>query len=241
MAKYVGNGLLMRAARLAVAALALGTVVAWCQSSNGSVRGEVHDQTTAVIPGVSVVLTNTDTNVDMKTANSVGLYVFPSVIPGPYKVVVEFAGMKRFEGTLTVRTQESEVVDVMMLPAGTATAMYPSNYLSLNSTLDPNYGLYGTNTVNVPLSTGVQQPIAYGALNSYINQFVSSTNIWSFDASLGKNFHLNERFRLRLQMDAFNAVNVPGNSYSPGTYGIAYTNTNVNTPRQLQLAGHLYW
>src|ERR1039458_4034169 len=31
-------------------------------------------------------------------------------------------------------------------------------------------------------------PISYGGLNPYINQFVSSTNIWSFDASLGKNF-----------------------------------------------------
>jgi hypothetical protein len=126
-------------------------------------------------------------------------------------------------------------------PAEAPLYPYPANYLSLNSTLDPNYGLYGTNTVNIPLSTGAQQPVAYGALNSYINQFVSSTNIWSFDTSLGKNFHLTERVRLRLQMDAFNTVNVPGNSYSPGTYGIAYTNTNVNTPRQLQLAGHLYW
>jgi len=124
MANSIGRLFLTRAARLSVAALALGTVVAWCQSSNGSVRGEVHDQTKAVIPGVSVVLTNTDTNVVMKTTtNSVGLYVFPSVIPGPYKVVVEFAGMKKFEGTLTVRTQESEVVDVMMLPAGTANVL----------------------------------------------------------------------------------------------------------------------
>src|SRR5208283_5981204 len=97
-------------------ALALGTVVAWCQSSNGSVRGEVHDQTRAVVPGVNVVLTNTDTNVEMKTtANGAGIYVFPSVLPGPYKVVVESPGMKKFEGTLTVRTQESEVVDVTLL------------------------------------------------------------------------------------------------------------------------------
>ena len=126
-------------------------------------------------------------------------------------------------------------------PAEAPLNPYPANYLALNSTLDPNYGLYGTNTVTVPLSNGVQQPISYGGLNPYINQFVSSTNIWSFDASLGKNFHLNERVRLRVQMDAFNAVNVPGNSYSPGTYGVAYTNTNVNTPRQLQFSSHLYW
>jgi hypothetical protein len=118
---------------------------------------------------------------------------------------------------------------------------YPANYLSLNSTVDPNYGLYGTNTVYVPLSTGVQQPIAFGGLHPYINQFVASTNIWSFDSSLGKNFHFNERIRLRLQFDTFNTVNVPGNSYTPGTYGIAYTNTNVNSARQVQLSGHLYW
>jgi hypothetical protein len=118
---------------------------------------------------------------------------------------------------------------------------YPANYASLSAQTDPNYGFYGSNTVVVPLTNGTMQQIAYGALHPWINQPIASTNTWSFDSSLNKSFHFKERIRLRVQMDAFNAVNVPGNSYTPGTYGVAYTNTNVNTARQLQFSARLYW
>ena len=118
---------------------------------------------------------------------------------------------------------------------------YPADYLTLDPSTDPNYGYYGTNEVFVPLNNGTTEPVAYGAINPFINNFLSSTHTWDFDASLGKNFKLSERVRLRLQMDAFNAPNVPGNSSQPGGYGIAYTNFNVNTPRMLQLSGHLYF
>jgi len=120
----MGNGFLTRSTRLALALLTLGAIVAWCQSSNGSVRGKVHDQTEAVIPGANVVLTNIDTNVELKTTtNNVGLYVFPSVIPGPYKVRVTFTSMDVFEATVTVRTQESATVDVTLFPVGIATVV----------------------------------------------------------------------------------------------------------------------
>ena len=118
---------------------------------------------------------------------------------------------------------------------------YPANYLSLNSKLDPNYGLYGSNTVYIPLNNGKTQQVAYGALNPYRNQFIASTNVWTTDASIHKTFHFTERLRLRLQMDAFNVFNMPGNTPSPGSYGIAYTDSSYNTPRQLQLSAHLNW
>jgi len=103
---------------------ALLTVPAWPQSSNGSVRGIVQDSTGAVIPNVTVVLTNAVTGVELRTvSNAVGLYVYPAVIPGPYKVVAEFAGMSKFEATVEVRTQQSSTVDITFQPAGTKTAV----------------------------------------------------------------------------------------------------------------------
>jgi hypothetical protein len=118
---------------------------------------------------------------------------------------------------------------------------YPKDYPSRNAQNDPNYGYYGTNMVSIPVSNGTKQEVTYGALHPWINQPVASTNTWNMSASVNKTFRLSERARLRLQMDAFNVFNMPGNSPSANSLGIAYTNTNFNTPRQLQLSGRLNW
>lgn len=107
---------------LVLAALIAGA--AWGQTGNGSVRGVVEDQTGAVIPNVNVVLVNTATNVQARTVtNNVGLYVYPVIVPGPYKVIVEHPGMAKFEGAVTVRVQESETVNVVLKAASTATTI----------------------------------------------------------------------------------------------------------------------
>ena len=100
------------------------TAPAFPQSSNGSVRGTVTDQTKAVIPEVNVSITNMATGVGMKTvSNSVGFFAFPAVVPGVYKVVAEFAGMSKFEVTVEVQTQQSSTLEVILQPAGTQTVV----------------------------------------------------------------------------------------------------------------------
>jgi hypothetical protein len=97
---------------------------AWSQSSNGSVRGTVTDQTKAVIPDVNVTITNMATGVAIKTVSSpVGMYVFPAVAPGMYRVVAEFEGMGKFEATAEVQTQQSSTIDIILQPAGTSTVV----------------------------------------------------------------------------------------------------------------------
>lgn len=104
--------------------LCLPAVPAMAQSSNGSVRGAVQDQSGAVVPAATVILTNTATSVEMKTtSNEVGIFVFPAVVPGPYKLEAEFAGMKKFEATLDVHPQRSSTVEVTLQPAGTQTVV----------------------------------------------------------------------------------------------------------------------
>ena len=88
---------------LVLALLVFLAAPAWPQSSNGSVRGTVQDSTQAVIPNVNVQLTNTATGVELKTtSNHAGIYVFPSVLPGPYKLEADTAGMRKFEASVTV-------------------------------------------------------------------------------------------------------------------------------------------
>src|SRR5436190_8247110 len=88
---------------------------AWPQGGNSTVRGSVRDQAQAVIPSATVTLTNVNTNVARTTqSNEAGIYVFPGVIPGSYRLVGEFRGMQRFEGTLTVQTSSDASVDIIL-------------------------------------------------------------------------------------------------------------------------------
>ena len=88
---------------------------AWPQGGNSTVRGFVRDQAQAVIPNATITLTNINTNVARTTqSNEAGIYVFPGVIPGSYRLVGEFSGMQRFEGTLTVQTSQDASVDIAL-------------------------------------------------------------------------------------------------------------------------------
>ena len=83
----------------AICSLALlAPTIVWSQASSSTVRGTVRDQAQAIIPTAKVTLLNTATNVTRETlTNDAGLYVFPGVIPGPYRLITEFTGMQRLK------------------------------------------------------------------------------------------------------------------------------------------------
>src|SRR5256885_5951931 len=61
----------------------------------GSIGGEVHDTSGAIIAGVAVTAINIGTNASRTVAtNDAGGYSFPSLPPGTYTVKVEKAGFK---------------------------------------------------------------------------------------------------------------------------------------------------
>lgn len=111
--------------RFAVLCLLVAFIVvtaAWPQAGVSTVRGVVRDPTQAVVPSATVTLTNTATNVIRTTrTNDVGIYVFPSVIPGPYRITMEAAGFQKFEGALTVMVQQDATVDGVLALGQTAT------------------------------------------------------------------------------------------------------------------------
>ena len=62
----------------------------------GSISGTVTDPSGAAVPGVSVQIIDTRTNViRATTTNSVGYYIVGELIPDPYTVVVEARGFKK--------------------------------------------------------------------------------------------------------------------------------------------------
>ncbi|MBI4904976.1 MAG: carboxypeptidase regulatory-like domain-containing protein [Acidobacteria bacterium] len=102
--------------------LLLAVLPVFPQASTSSLSGTVHDPTNAVIAGVKVVLVNTDTNVRFETSsNAAGYFLFPGIIPGPYKLSAEFSGMERFEVALQVQVSQKLSVDPM-LKLGTTTS-----------------------------------------------------------------------------------------------------------------------
>jgi len=72
--------------------------LAFAQNANtGEIRGTVQDSTGAVVEGVKVTITNTDTGVStVLTTNSTGYFDAPSVPTGPYTVTFAKARFKEF-------------------------------------------------------------------------------------------------------------------------------------------------
>ena len=85
-----GGRLVALAVVLFVAAISAGG-----QVLTSRVDGRVLDETGAVVPGVTVTLTNVATNLARETTtNSAGLYIFPQVSLGTYRVEATLAGFK---------------------------------------------------------------------------------------------------------------------------------------------------
>jgi len=68
------------------------------QHATASINGTVTDTTGSVIPGATIILTNTDTNVTVRSVtNNSGYFAFVDVTPGSYRMVVSKQGFKKVE------------------------------------------------------------------------------------------------------------------------------------------------
>ncbi len=81
---------------IALAPILLAVFIpAAAQVLTSRVDGTVRDQSGAVLPGVSVTLTNVETNAASEAVTSdIGLYVFPQIPRGAYRVTAQLPGFK---------------------------------------------------------------------------------------------------------------------------------------------------
>ena len=85
----------MKRVLIAAAFLFSFWVSAGAQTSNATLGGTVTDATKALIPGVSVTATNTQTGiVSTAMTNETGSYNFPSLQSGTYKVSAQLPGFQ---------------------------------------------------------------------------------------------------------------------------------------------------
>jgi hypothetical protein len=81
----------------------------------GTITGEVKDSTGAVVPGVTVTVTNKATNAARTTiTNAVGLFDFPALPPGNYAVKTELEGFKTVTRDVELQVQQTARVDFAM-------------------------------------------------------------------------------------------------------------------------------
>ncbi|MBM3749369.1 MAG: carboxypeptidase regulatory-like domain-containing protein, partial [Acidobacteria bacterium] len=78
--------------------LVLAAGLGWSQEARGTILGRLTDSTGAVIPAVSVRITNVATGVTITVeSNDQGNYLAPYLIPGAYRIAAEKTGFKRLE------------------------------------------------------------------------------------------------------------------------------------------------
>jgi hypothetical protein len=98
---------------------------AFSQSGNASLSGTITDPSAAVIAGVTVTATNSGTGiVNTAVSNNAGVYNFPSLLPGKYKVAAEQSGFQTQSYTDVQLGNAAQVrLNFQMQVAGVATAV----------------------------------------------------------------------------------------------------------------------
>src|SRR5688572_19939112 len=83
---------------------------AWAQAT-AQISGNVRDQSGAVLPGVEVTATQTDTGIARTTVtNETGSYVLPNLVVGPYRVEATLPGFRTFAQTGVVLQVNADMV-----------------------------------------------------------------------------------------------------------------------------------
>jgi hypothetical protein len=210
------------------------------QQNNAAVVGTVTDSSGAVLPGATVTLIDTGTNVS-ETAQTSGSgdYVFPMVQVGTYAVKVEMKGFKTFTSTgLTVAAGDRARVDAKMEVGDISQSVEVSGTVapalqtdtSTIGTLVTSQGvedlpLNGRNLIKlVQLSTGVTEGSPGSAVQGARPDDRRATSAFSTDGNVDEmnneqidGFDNNERIIgsvvVRPAIDAIQEVNVSTNKY----------------------------
>jgi len=92
------------------------------QQETATITGSVKDQSGAIVPKATVTVTNTQTNISVKTeADDTGFYTIPSLRPGEYSVTAESAGFQKINRTgVTLQVAQVARID-LTLKAGQLT------------------------------------------------------------------------------------------------------------------------
>ena len=106
----------LRALLVGVLVLVLASVTSWAQLSTAQLSGRVTDESGAVLPGVTVTATQTDTGLTRSlTTDENGMYVLPNLPTGPYRLEAALQGFRTFAQTgIVLQVAAAPVINVVL-------------------------------------------------------------------------------------------------------------------------------
>src|SRR5262245_61699739 len=98
---------------LLVSAMTCGSV--WAQGT-AQISGTVKDQSGAVLPGVEVTATQTDTGISrMTVSNETGVYILPTLPIGPYRLEAALPGFRTFvQRGIVLQVNSTPTINVVL-------------------------------------------------------------------------------------------------------------------------------
>src|SRR5579872_7224818 len=130
--------------------------LACAQGTDAALTGAIQDTSAGRIPDAVVVAVNIDTGVSVKqVSNSAGVYLFPVLPPGPYRISAEKAGFKKFLLDRLVLRTGDHVEQNLTLEVGTATetVQVEANTEAVNYLTSTQGGLLSnTRIMDLPLA-----------------------------------------------------------------------------------------
>ncbi len=95
--------------------LATGCVVVWAQAT-AQISGTAKDQSNAVLPGVEITVTQTDTGITRNAiTNETGSYVLPNLPIGPYRLEASLPGFRTYAQTgIVLQVNSNPAINVVL-------------------------------------------------------------------------------------------------------------------------------
>ena len=126
---------------IAACLVACAPVFAQSSAGGGTILGTVKDATGAAIPGAKVTVTHLESGVATATvANQDGYFSTPTLKIGKYKVRVEAAGMKNWEGELLLETGRTAAVEPVLSVGQVSETITVNETVPLVNTTDATDG-----------------------------------------------------------------------------------------------------
>src|SRR5262245_9512973 len=100
----------------ALLAVTLASGALWAQATTAQINGTVKDSTGALLPGVTITMTQTATGVKRSTVtNETGNYVLPSLPIGPYVLEANLENFKSYvQSGIVLQVGDSPTINVAL-------------------------------------------------------------------------------------------------------------------------------